>query len=76
MRFLFFFGLFPRPFHLVQAVPTVVAALILDDVGEKFSHVPASVALEQDAFRELIQLQHTSSNVSRKSKRRVGVEGR
>jgi hypothetical protein len=61
MSFLFFVGLFPRPFHLIQAVPAMVSAIVLDDVGEKLSHMPASVALEQNAFRELIQLQHTSS---------------
>jgi hypothetical protein len=61
MSFLFFFGLFLRPFHLVQAIPAMVIAIILDDIGEKLSHMLASVALEQDAFRKSIQIQHRSS---------------
>jgi hypothetical protein len=76
MRFLLLFGPFLRLFHLVQAIPAVVTAFILDDVGEKFSHVPAPVALKQDAFRELIQFQHTSSQALPGSKRWVGIEGR
>jgi hypothetical protein len=50
MYFLFFLGLFLRPFQYVEAIPAMVSAVLLDNVGEKLSHMLASIALEQDAF--------------------------